>query len=169
MLISIFNYRCNGPIELTKRYIRFILQKLLDIAVDVAGNGARSCSVWFLITPCFLIEVLILISRNRLQVLRYWNVPKAYIKSISPHDGQRNGSFAKLPNPNAGPAHYTTASEVATREFVSRKNTMVLYAPIKKSIAARCTTGACASNLRMVVRSNESCWCRMHYRGESSW
>ena len=27
--------------------------------------------------------------------------------------------FAKLPNPNAGPAHYTTACEVATREFVS--------------------------------------------------
>lgn len=28
--------------------------------------------------------------------------------------------FAKLPNPNAGPAHYTTASEVATRKYVSR-------------------------------------------------
>ncbi|QVM10340.1 hypothetical protein D8B26_005000 [Coccidioides posadasii str. Silveira] len=27
--------------------------------------------------------------------------------------------FAKLPNPNAGPARYVTASEVATREFVS--------------------------------------------------
>jgi hypothetical protein len=26
--------------------------------------------------------------------------------------------FAKLPNPNAGPAHYTTASEVATRKLV---------------------------------------------------
>ena len=26
--------------------------------------------------------------------------------------------FAKLPNPIAGPAYYTTASEVATREFV---------------------------------------------------
>jgi hypothetical protein len=26
--------------------------------------------------------------------------------------------FAKLPNPTAGPAYYTTASEVATREFV---------------------------------------------------
>jgi len=27
--------------------------------------------------------------------------------------------IAKLPNPNAGPCHLTTASEVATREFVS--------------------------------------------------
>lgn len=26
--------------------------------------------------------------------------------------------FAKLPNPNAGPAHFTVASEVATRELV---------------------------------------------------
>lgn len=26
--------------------------------------------------------------------------------------------FAKLPNPNAGPSHYTTASEVATRKMV---------------------------------------------------
>lgn len=27
--------------------------------------------------------------------------------------------FAKLPNPNAGPEHFTIASEVATRHFVS--------------------------------------------------
>lgn len=26
---------------------------------------------------------------------------------------------AKVPNPNAGPAYYTTASEVATMDFVS--------------------------------------------------
>jgi hypothetical protein len=40
---------------------------------------------------------------------------KAYLLTMD------NGSevFAKLPNPCAGPAFYTTASEVATREFVS--------------------------------------------------
>lgn len=27
--------------------------------------------------------------------------------------------LAKIPNPNAGPAFYTTASDVATRHFVS--------------------------------------------------
>lgn len=27
--------------------------------------------------------------------------------------------LAKIPNPNAGPSFYTTASEVATRDFVS--------------------------------------------------
>jgi hypothetical protein len=34
--------------------------------------------------------------------------------------------FAKLPNPNAGPAHYTTASEVATRKFVGEINLCLL-------------------------------------------
>lgn len=40
---------------------------------------------------------------------------KAYLLTMD------NGSevFAKLPNPCSGPAFYTTASEVATREFVS--------------------------------------------------
>jgi hypothetical protein len=44
---------------------------------------------------------------------------KAYILTMN------NGSeiFAKLPNPIAGPAFYTTASEVATREFVSSSAT----------------------------------------------
>jgi hypothetical protein len=34
----------------------------------------------------------------------------------------------KIPNPNAGPAHYTTASEVATMQFVRDS-------PIEKSLA----------------------------------
>ena len=40
-----------------------------------------------------------------------------------------NGSeiFAKLPNPIAGPAFNTTASEVATREFVSSSATQAEY------------------------------------------
>jgi hypothetical protein len=40
-----------------------------------------------------------------------------------------NGSeiFAKLPNPIAGPAFYTTSSEVATREFVSLSATQAEY------------------------------------------
>jgi hypothetical protein len=46
---------------------------------------------------------------------------KAYLLTMD------NGSevFAKLPNPCAGPAFYTTASEVATREFVSTSLTKV--------------------------------------------
>jgi hypothetical protein len=44
-----------------------------------------------------------------------------------------NGSevFAKLPNPNAGPAHFSVASEVATRELV-RYSVSVSYYHITK-------------------------------------
>ena len=43
---------------------------------------------------------------------------KAYILTMD------NGTevLAKLPNPYAGPSFYTTASEVATRTFVSPKS-----------------------------------------------
>jgi hypothetical protein len=51
------------------------------------------------------------------------------IKLLKCIEGQYNKAFlmtmdngaevvAKIPNPNAGPAFYTTASEVATRHFV---------------------------------------------------
>jgi hypothetical protein len=36
--------------------------------------------------------------------------------------------FAKLANPNAGPGHYTTASEVATRKYVRRDGPIFLDA-----------------------------------------
>jgi hypothetical protein len=52
-------------------------------------------------------------------------------------DGMSNKAFlftiqdgaqvvGKVPNPNAGRAHYTTASEVATMDFVSRIRLLVL-------------------------------------------
>lgn len=52
------------------------------------------------------------------------------IKVLKCVEGQFNKAFlmtmndgtevlAKIPNPNAGPSFYTTASEVATRDFVS--------------------------------------------------
>lgn len=49
-----------------------------------------------------------------------------------------NGSvvFAKLPNSGAGPAFYTTASEVATRTFVSAFSNLPLNLLTDTSIAA---------------------------------
>lgn len=38
--------------------------------------------------------------------------------------------FAKLPNPNAGPSRYLTASEVATREFVG----FLVFSPVSYQI-----------------------------------
>ena len=54
----------------------------------------------------------------------------AGVKVLKCVEGQYNKVFiltmdngfecvAKIPNPNAGPAYYLTASEVATRHFVS--------------------------------------------------
>lgn len=53
------------------------------------------------------------------------------VKLVKCVEGQHNKAFiltmdngsevmAKIPNPNAGPAFYTTASEVATRQFVCK-------------------------------------------------
>jgi hypothetical protein len=41
--------------------------------------------------------------------------------------------FAKLPNPNAGPSQYTTASEVATRQMVCSKPPPALHITNRKS------------------------------------
>ncbi|KAF2130078.1 hypothetical protein P153DRAFT_396412 [Dothidotthia symphoricarpi CBS 119687] len=42
--------------------------------------------------------------------------------------------FVKLPNPNAGPAHYTTASEVATRQMLRD----VFHIPVPRVLAWSC-------------------------------
>lgn len=55
---------------------------------------------------------------------------KAYILRMN--DGRE--VVTKVPNPNAGVPHYTTASEVATMEFVRD----VLKTPIPKVHAWRC-------------------------------
>ncbi|CZT10222.1 uncharacterized protein RAG0_14757 [Rhynchosporium agropyri] len=79
--------------RLAVRYLKFDLQKLLKATVTaVSSEGARYCTRG-------------LKSREELN-------NKAYLLTMG------NGSevFAKLPNPIAGPACYTTAAEVATRE-----------------------------------------------------
>ncbi|KZF21169.1 phosphotransferase enzyme family protein [Xylona heveae TC161] len=80
----------NEKAELSKRYLKFNLQQLIGAAVNVC-EGARCCTK---ITKCS--EGL-------------YN--KAFILTMD------NGAevFAKLPNPNAGPARFSVASEVATR------------------------------------------------------
>ncbi|KIM97540.1 hypothetical protein OIDMADRAFT_204366 [Oidiodendron maius Zn] len=85
----------NESVQLSKRYLKFDLQQLLKAAVTaVADGGARYCT--------------------RVLKCREGLNNKAYLLTMD------NGSevFAKLPNSIAGPAFYTTASEVATREFL---------------------------------------------------
>ncbi|OQE94820.1 hypothetical protein PENNAL_c0003G02277 [Penicillium nalgiovense] len=84
----------NEEKELSNRYVDFDLQQLVRVAVDVC-EGAQPCTK---VTKCA--EGL----HN-----------KAFILTMD------NGCevFAKLPNPNAGAARFTIASEIATRKLIS--------------------------------------------------
>ncbi|OJD19318.1 hypothetical protein AJ78_00677 [Emergomyces pasteurianus Ep9510] len=83
----------NEERELKCRHLRFDLQNLVKIAIDVAGDGAQSCTKVLKCVEGLHNKALLLTMDNGKEV------------------------FVKLPNPNAGPARYITASEVATREF----------------------------------------------------
>ncbi|KAG8207763.1 APH domain-containing protein [Trichophyton interdigitale] len=96
---DMFTYRrhrwlFNEDKELALRYRQFDIQNLIKVAVDAVGDHARCCTK---ILKCA--EGL----HN-----------KAFLLTLD--TGQE--VFAKLPNPNAGPSRYLTASEVATREFL---------------------------------------------------
>ncbi|RHZ50978.1 hypothetical protein CDV55_103165 [Aspergillus turcosus] len=80
--------------KLAVRYRKFKLPALFDAAVNVTGVKEAQC-----------IKVLKCVEGQ-------YN--KALILTMS--TGQE--IVARLPNPNAGPAFYTTASEVATRQFL---------------------------------------------------
>lgn len=78
--------------QLATRYVKFDLQKLCRLAASSIGSG--SCSKVVKISEGQYNKVLLL----------------------TMDDGKE--AVAKLPNPNAGRPHFTTASEVATMNFV---------------------------------------------------
>jgi hypothetical protein len=83
----------NEPAQLQRRYVNFNLNTLPGIAEKAAGPDAVCVS------------------------LTKWpegNSNKAFLATM--RDGKE--LVVKIPNPNAGPAHYTTASEVATMQYV---------------------------------------------------
>ncbi|KAH8434269.1 aminoglycoside phosphotransferase family protein [Aspergillus melleus] len=96
----------NEQNELSKRYVRFNLQRLIEVALNVC-DGARNCTR---VLKC-------------LEGLRN----KAFILTMD------NGAevFAKIPNPKAGPSRFTTASEVATHELLRD----VLKIPVPRILA----------------------------------
>ncbi|KAB8224342.1 kinase-like domain-containing protein [Aspergillus novoparasiticus] len=77
--------------QLACRYVKFELQELLDIAASVVG--AQSCTRVRKASEGQYNKVLFLTVNNGREII------------------------AKLPNPNAGRPHFTTASEVATLDF----------------------------------------------------
>ncbi|KAJ5350223.1 hypothetical protein N7541_007950 [Penicillium brevicompactum] len=83
--------------KLAMRHRKFDLQGLIDVAVKAVGMSGINC-----------VKVLKCVEGQ---------FNKAFLLTMS------NGFeiIARLPNPNAGPAFYTTASEVATRHFIRDK------------------------------------------------
>ncbi|KAE8353953.1 kinase-like domain-containing protein [Aspergillus coremiiformis] len=76
------------------RYRKFNLQALLDASVKASGNGSNEC-----------VKLLKCVEGQ---------FNKAFILTMSSGDE----IVARLPNPNAGPAFFTVASEVATRHLL---------------------------------------------------
>lgn len=82
----------NEKYQLARRYVEFDLPGLLKVSAQAIG--ARRC-----------VEV---------KKLPEGNFNKVF--SLTMDDGRK--LIAKIPNPNAGRPHYTTASEVATMDYV---------------------------------------------------
>ncbi|KAL6706296.1 hypothetical protein ACN47E_005586 [Coniothyrium glycines] len=107
---DLFNYTrgrfvCNEQYEMSQRHVRFNVNELARCAAEAVG--AETC----------------------ISISKY---PEGmYNKSmlLTMDDGTR--VVAKVPNPNAGLPHFTTASEVATMEFART----VLGTPVPKVLA----------------------------------
>jgi hypothetical protein len=83
----------NEPDQLRRRYLEFDLKALIRVAENAVGSDANCVEV---------------------TTLPEGNFNKTFL--VTMHDEHQ--LIARLPNPNAGRAHYTTASEVATMDFV---------------------------------------------------
>lgn len=94
--------------QLTRRRIRFNVTGLRELAASAVGSHA-----------CV-----------GLRKLSEGSFNKAFLLTMD--DGRE--VVAKLPNPNAGYAHFTTASEVASMNFVSRSPQSV-DSPYSKSFS----------------------------------
>ncbi|KAL3489348.1 hypothetical protein BJX62DRAFT_252674 [Aspergillus germanicus] len=93
----------NKPAQLQRRYINFNLNTLPGIAKEAAGSYAVCVS---------------------LTKLPEGNSNKAFLATM--RDGKE--LIIQIPNPNTGPAHYTTTSEVATMQYR-------LHIPVPKVLA----------------------------------
>ena len=83
---------CNEVYEMSQRHIRFNVDELARLAAKVVG--AESC----------------------IRIEKYPDGMYNKAMLLTMEDGSQ--VVAKIPNPNAGRPHFTTASEVATMEFV---------------------------------------------------
>ncbi|KAH7381697.1 hypothetical protein BKA66DRAFT_570821 [Pyrenochaeta sp. MPI-SDFR-AT-0127] len=108
---DMFSYRAqrwlwNEPEQLHRRYLCFNLKELIRAAEEAAGSDV-TCS--------------------EVTKLPEGNFNKTFLMTM--HNGYQ--LIARLPNPNAGRPHYTTASEVATMQYVRDR----LQIPVPKVLA----------------------------------
>ncbi|OAL62336.1 hypothetical protein A7C99_6917 [Trichophyton rubrum] len=84
--------------ELAQRYVKFDVNELAETAARISGPGTRKCIKIEKMADGLYSKALLLTMDDGVQVI------------------------GKVPNPNAGIPHFTTASEVATMDFVSDIN-----------------------------------------------
>ncbi|WEW57142.1 hypothetical protein PRK78_002603 [Emydomyces testavorans] len=96
-------FLCDEDKNLSQRYVRFNVEELAKIAAEVVGPGTRCCVKVEKLADGMYNKALLLTMDDGIQVV------------------------GKVPNPNAGLPHLTTASEVATTDFV--KNVLGTPAP----------------------------------------
>ena len=78
---------------------------------------------------------------------------------------------ARIPNPNAGPSYCTTASEVATMDFVRTQSTTCrLRELMSQSHSAENSTGCPSAKSLCLERDNgQSCGVRIYHHGVCTW
>lgn len=134
--------------NLTRRRIQFNMNNLADIAARTIGA-----------TRC-----------DRIEKCPDGLYNKAYMLTMD------NGKefIGKVPNPNAGVPHYTTASEVATMDFVScilSVNRTLTCCTYYYSLDAKCSTDPCAAGICVELQSGpkQRRRSRVHRHGEAAW
>ena len=133
--------------QLACRYVKFDLPTLLQLAASAVGS--RSCT----------------------QVLKFSEGQYNKVFQLTMDDGRE--VIAKLPNPNAGRPHFTTASEVATMDFVWPaffSTAIPTRASVLTLLVEKCSTPPCSESICVEFSSiREPARSRVYHHGEAAW
>jgi hypothetical protein len=135
-------YKSNENHEMAIRHAKFNMNELAKRAAE---------SVGFTLTQC-------------VHIAKFPDgMHKAFLFTMQ--DGTQ--VVDKVPNPNAGRAHYTTASEVATMDFVSRLSPippafiLMLHSQFRNELHSGTQSASLESQ-----RNRKLSWRQIHYNGE---
>lgn len=110
--------------QLSRRYVKFNVDELVHIAMRSTGSS-----------PCVAIKKLPEGGFNKVLLLTM-------------SDGK--DVIARIPNPNAGRPHFTTASEVATMQFVSFVSFMLLASDLRP-LGQECSQNTSPTRLCLAI------------------